>query len=212
MGLLEDVNDYKDATAYWTKRYEVGMGSGIGSRGQLAHYKAEFVNDFIRDHAIGSLIDLGCGDGHIAAMLQVERYLGLDIVPSSIGLCRSQFGNRPDMTFTPISAGSIGNFEHFLSCDLSLSMDVSFHIVDEAEFAAHVRRLCMFTSRYAILYSSRSQETTRSLNGEAPRAHKLHRDIVAAVQTEAPDFRYLGEEPHPYPEESQARFHIFERG
>ena len=32
--------------------------------GELGRAKADFLNNFVRSHAIGSIIEFGCGDGY----------------------------------------------------------------------------------------------------------------------------------------------------
>ncbi len=66
-----------DARAYWENRYRRGGTSGAGSEGALADYKARFVNDFVAEHRIDSVIEFGCGDGRQLEGMRYPRYLGL---------------------------------------------------------------------------------------------------------------------------------------
>jgi hypothetical protein len=63
-----DATGYSSA-AYWEARYRAGGHSGAGSRGRLAAFKADFLNALIRDNAIASAIEFGCGDGGQLALL-----------------------------------------------------------------------------------------------------------------------------------------------
>jgi SAM-dependent methyltransferase len=61
--------------------------SGGGSRGLISEQYCVFVNKFIRDHQVQSIVDLGCGDFAVARQI-VEasgvRYTGIDVVPELI--------------------------------------------------------------------------------------------------------------------------------
>ncbi len=60
--------------------------SGDGSTGRFADAYCEMVADLVQQHAIHSIVDLGCGDFRIGARLAplVPRYRGVDIVPELI--------------------------------------------------------------------------------------------------------------------------------
>ena len=48
---------------YWERRYATGGNSGSGSYGRLSEYKAEFLNSFVEEHQIHSLIDSAVATG-----------------------------------------------------------------------------------------------------------------------------------------------------
>src|SRR5690349_10767553 len=62
---------YRSTSNYWESRYARGGNSGPGSYGRLAAWKAEFLNDFVRDNEVKSVVELGCGDGN---QLRLMRY------------------------------------------------------------------------------------------------------------------------------------------
>jgi thymidylate synthase len=68
-----------DSAKYWNRRYGDGGNSGDGSRGEILSWKAKQINSFISEVRCGYVIDFGCGDGVLASLLKVERYLGLDV-------------------------------------------------------------------------------------------------------------------------------------
>jgi hypothetical protein len=55
---------FRDSQSYWEDRYVSGGTSGPGSYDAQAEYKADFLNRFVRENAIGSVIEFGCGDGN----------------------------------------------------------------------------------------------------------------------------------------------------
>ena len=74
---------------YWERRYARGGDSGAGSYGRLAIFKAEFVNSFVRDHGIRSVIEFGCGDGNQLSLAEYPSYFGLDVSRSAVEACAS---------------------------------------------------------------------------------------------------------------------------
>lgn len=61
--------------------------SGSGSRGRACEQYCDSVIEFIRDHQVKSVADLGCGDFSVGRRI-VEatgvRYIGIDVVPELI--------------------------------------------------------------------------------------------------------------------------------
>lgn len=64
---------------YWEARYSQDGDSGSGSIGRLARFKAEFLNSFVLEHDVGSVIEFGCGDGRQLQLAEYPRYIGLDV-------------------------------------------------------------------------------------------------------------------------------------
>ena len=56
---------------YWQARYASGGDSGNGSKGELALFKARVINDFIESYKPSGVIDFGCGNGDMTAMLDL---------------------------------------------------------------------------------------------------------------------------------------------
>jgi hypothetical protein len=65
---------FKNSAQYWEDRYVNGMTSGSGSYGRLAEFKAEFLNEFVADHKISSIVEFGCGDGAQLALAAYPKY------------------------------------------------------------------------------------------------------------------------------------------
>jgi SAM-dependent methyltransferase len=84
---------------YWESRYRLGMTSGAGSMGELARFKARVLNDFVREHSVESVIELGCGDGLQLALADYPRYVGVDVSRTAIELCRQRFAGDATKTF-----------------------------------------------------------------------------------------------------------------
>jgi hypothetical protein len=49
---------FRSSKSYWERRYRFGGTSGEVSSGQLAAFKAEVLNRFVRDHDIARVIEI----------------------------------------------------------------------------------------------------------------------------------------------------------
>ena len=110
---------------YWEKRYRAGGTSGAGSCGHLAAFKADVINGFVADNAIGDVLDLGCGDGNLLSLLQVPDYVGVDVAPTALACCVARF---PQHRFLPFAA-----LDASMRAELVLSIDVIFHLVEDGD-------------------------------------------------------------------------------
>ena len=68
-----------DSKKYWQERYVKGGNSGAGSYGEFASYKANVINNFVRDNNVETVLELGCGDGNQLALFDIPVYVGQDI-------------------------------------------------------------------------------------------------------------------------------------
>ncbi|MCL2283845.1 MAG: glycosyltransferase family 92 protein [Fibromonadales bacterium] len=64
-----------DSGKYWEERYANGGNSGDGSYNCLAQFKAEILNDFVKEHSVNSAIEFGCGDGSQLSLVKYPKYL-----------------------------------------------------------------------------------------------------------------------------------------
>jgi SAM-dependent methyltransferase len=141
-----------DTATYWEERYRAGQTSGLGSYGDFADFKAEVINSFLLEKKIETVLDLGCGDGHQASLLRVPHYTGFDISPESIRICRDLFKDKENMEF----------FDYFelhklKTYDLTLSLDVIFHLLEDDTFTNYMKALFSHASKYVVIYSSNKE-------------------------------------------------------
>jgi predicted O-methyltransferase YrrM len=149
------------AAPYWDRRYATGGTSGAGSRGAEAEEKVRLVQRVIDEHGVRSVLDLGCGDGYVASRLRVAEYVGYDPAPSALALCRAAMPGRAFVGELPA-----GPF------DLVLSLDVMFHLVDDADYREHIFWLLSLGS-CALVWSTD--------HAERGAKHVLHRKWTADV-------------------------------
>jgi SAM-dependent methyltransferase len=197
---------FPGSQSYWEARYRSGGNSGAGSYGRLAEFKAEFVNAFVRENAIRSVIEFGCGDGHQLTLARYPRYLGFDVSATAVALCRSAHGGDPSKEFRHTSE------YRGERADLVLSLDVIFHLTEDAVFAAYMERLFQSADRFVIIYSS-NMDAPPSTTG----AHVRHRRFGRWVEEHAPEFELRRHVPNPLPyiddehEGSFADFYVYGR-
>lgn len=128
--------------------------SGSGSRGSLAAFKASFINDFVKEKNISSIIDFGCGDLYNASLFNVKEYLGIDIVDHQIPekvLAQSFKTLTTRFDQVELDKGS----------DLVICLDVLYHILkDELEYLkSTLEKIVELSSDYIVIYAQDSRDT-----------------------------------------------------
>jgi predicted O-methyltransferase YrrM len=155
-----------NALGYWERRYGDGGTSGAGSRGQEAIQKVQDVQAVIDRFGAKRILDLGCGDGFIAEQLKVESYTGFDPAPSALKLCRDAMPGRTFKHEMPETLYAPGY-------DLTMSLDVMFHLVDDEDYGHHLGMLLGFTKERALVYATNHEERGA--------AHVRHRRWTADI-------------------------------
>jgi SAM-dependent methyltransferase len=196
---------FRGSADYWQRRYQEGGTSGGGSYGRLARFKADFLNTFVAEHGVTSVLELGCGDGAQVSLAEYPSYLGLDVAPSSVSRCKERFADDPTKMF-----GMYPDDLPTSPVELGLSLDVVYHLVEDRVFETHLRDLFTSSSRWVVIYSS---------NEDRPRAalHVRHRRFTDWVEQNAPGWTLTQHVPNPYPastgreerETSFADFYVF---
>lgn len=196
---------FNGSADYWESRYRKGRDSGSGSYGQLAAFKAETLNRFVRDHAIETVIEFGCGDGAQLSLAEYPRYHGIDVSSAGILRCRARFAGDSTKSFGP--PGSQRDAPY----DLALSLDVVYHLVEASVFEAYMRDLFAAARRFVIVYSSNDDIAV-------PEPHIRHRKFTDWVDANKPEWRLCETIANRYPFDprdpdntSFADFYIFER-
>lgn len=177
--------------AYWDGRYRDGGTSGAGSAGRLALFKAQVLNDFVETHGIASVLELGCGDGSQLELARYPAYVGVDVSPTAIALCRARFAGDPTKRFCESSepAAYAGTY------DLVLSLDVIFHLVEDSVYEAYMLDLQRHAGRFIIIYSSNYNDDPQ--RPWAP--HVRHRAFSALMDRAEDRWQLIEKIDNPYP-------------
>lgn len=139
---------FSGSADYWEKRYASKGNSGSGSYGELAEFKAEILNRFVADNSIQSVIEFGCGDGNQLTLARYPKYIGYDVSPTVLAQCRRKFSADNSKKFFLVSEYS-GE-----KADLSLSLDVIYHLVEDDVFEKYMYMLFGSSNKFVIIYSS----------------------------------------------------------
>lgn len=196
---------------YWDKRYVGGGNSGAGSYDEFAAFKANFLNVFVAENGIESVIEYGCGDGNQLTLAEYPRYLGFDVSERAIEMCRGRFHHRPDMAFRSMDEWD-GDSAH-----CTLSLDVIYHLVEDDVFDDYMARLFDTSERFVVVYSSDTADGASLGHSPALSPHVRHRRFSDWVSEQRPNWKLarIQRNPHAYDVRtgagSFADFYVFER-
>ncbi len=149
---------YPGSSVYWERRYAAGGHSGAGSAGRLAAYKAEWLNCFVEQEHIQSVVEFGCGDGQQLGLARYPEYTGLDIAPSAIARCRRLFAADPAKRFAvydPMRFDLSG-----FQADLAVSLEVIFHLTEDDIYHRYLEHLFACARRRVVIFSSDEPDKT----------------------------------------------------
>jgi hypothetical protein len=195
---------FSGSTTYWERRYDLGGTSGAGSYGDLARYKAEFLNSFTRERGISTVTEFGCGDGNQLSLAEYPAYIGLDISRTAIRLCKERFA--PDITKSFFLYDSSCHIDRtgIFTADMAISLDVVYHLVEDSVFEEYMTHLFEASRKYVVVYA-----TNDELVGTAP--HVRHRKFSSWVELNCPRWRLTDEFCGPPVGGGQADFFVYER-
>jgi hypothetical protein len=194
------------SSVYWDRRYASGGNSGVGSYAFFAEFKAEVLNDFVTTHDVRTVIEFGCGDGNQLRLAKYPSYLGFDVSTAAILRCQEIFRLDQDKSFRLMS--EYGSEK----ADLTLSLDVIYHLVEDQVFEHYILTLFAASSRYVIIYSSDFDGDRREEG-----AHVRHRRFTPWIQRNLQGWALISHLPNRYPyrgdykQGSFAEFFIYER-
>jgi len=137
---------------YWNDRYETGGNSGAGSYSNLAEFKAEILNEFVKKNEIETVIELGSGDGNQLEYFNFPKYLGFDISDFILNKCREKFKGDASKEFYQM------NEIESHSAPLSLSLDVIYHLVEDSVFEIYMNQLFNCSTSFVIIYASNEKD------------------------------------------------------
>ncbi|MEK5029986.1 class I SAM-dependent methyltransferase [Paenibacillus sp. FSL R7-0302] len=197
------MNQAFDYKRYWEQAYQSGETSGRGSYGILAEFKAEVVNGLIQRENIARVIEFGCGDGNQLQYMNYNEYLGVDVSVTSVGLCASRFADDSSKSFMLYTPGLWIN-RGFLQADLTVCLDVLYHITDETDFRNTLRDILHSSTEWVALYT-RLEETENSGVSTIQDRNLFH------YLLEYPEFNVHEIIPQRYPDQSSADFVILRR-
>lgn len=179
---------FSNSEDYWIHRYDRGGNSGGGSYNQLADFKAQVINEFVDQHGVGSVMEFGCGDGNQLQLGEYPSYVGFDVSPKAVAMCQQTFDSDSTKTFK-----LLGDYDGE-TAELTLSLDVIYHLVEDEVFADYMNRLFDSSSTWVIVYSSNDASYDKD-----QAAHVRHRNFTDWVEANKPAWRLQKHIPNKYP-------------
>jgi|TARA_B110000908_G_C10250047_1_gene451410 hypothetical protein len=165
-----------DSQKYWETRYKNKGNSGDGSYGKDANLKSNYINQIIKKYNIKTINDYGHGDGNQLSLINgFETYYGYDVSETIRNLCISKFKDRKKYTF-------IDEPSKFIKCDLSMSLDVIYHIVEEDIYYSYLKTLFNI-GNYVLIYGVDSDKSNMS--------HYKARKFTQYVTNTFPNFELI---------------------
>jgi SAM-dependent methyltransferase len=204
VSLLRQRLAYTDSARFWEQNYAQGQTSGSGSYGILAEGKSRFLNDLVRQRAVRSVIEFGCGDGNQLSLASYPSYVGLDVSRSAIALCQRRFAEDTGKSFFLYDGECFTDRAGVFTADLALSLDVIYHLTEDAVFETYLTHLFAAGQRLVVVYS-----TNRELSGTAP--HVRHRHFTPWVEANCSGWALTGVTRGPSTEQARADFFVYER-
>jgi SAM-dependent methyltransferase len=204
LSLLRQRIGFTSSASFWEKNYYEGNTSGDGSYGGLAQGKAEFLNKFVEENNIRSIIEFGCGDGHQLSLTAYPRYVGLDVSRSAVGLCKRRFTDDQTKSFFLYDGACFVDRAGLFGADLALSLDVIYHLIEDMVFETYMSHLFSAGRRYVVVYS-----TNMVMAGTAP--HVRHRLFCSWVEDNCPRWKLTQVTRGPNSGPARADFFVYEQ-
>lgn len=194
---------------YWENRYINGGNSGAGAYNHLAEFKANVINDFIKNNNITNILEFGCGDGNNLALYSIENYVGVDVSSKAIEICKSKFENDVSKQFFTLDEFILDK-QSLKTSEFVLSLDVIYHLIEDNIFDEYMNNLFNHSSKYIIIYASNFDEVLCS--------HVKHRKFTDWIENNRPTWKLKEFIKNKYPwnhekqdEISFSNFYIFEK-
>jgi hypothetical protein len=193
----KEKKNFKGSANYWEDRYKAEGNSGGGSYEELATFKAEFLNDFVAKNGVKSVIEFGCGDGNQLTIAKYPSYIGLDIAPTAVNMCHRQFKDDKTKSFYIYNTLAFYDNAHVFRCDLSMSLDVLYHLVEKNIFETYLIHLFNSADKYVIIYASDYNQSEEPIH-----QHENRRTFTDFVSKNLKNWKLKERVKNKYPVES----------
>lgn len=189
-----------DSAKYWETRYAMGGNSGAGSYNKIGVFKAEVVNNFVKDNDVKVVMEFGFGDGQQLTRAKYPYYIGLDVSKTIFEKTSERFKDDRAKEFRLYDGHTVDGLES----DLTLSFDVIYHLVEDQVYYDYMEALFAMSTKYVIVYSS-------NIDGWHGAAHVLHRNNSKYIAQTFPDWKFQGSLRNRYPEKTAQDFFFYSK-
>ena len=173
----------------------------FGENDEITRYKAEFLNTFVKEQKINTVLELGCGDGSQLDLINYPQYIGVDLSPEALSICRMNF--EEDLTKCFIEYNLLWDNP---TQDLALSLDAISHFAEDGAFHNYMYDLFKTSHAYIIIYAANHNENTAS--------GLKHRCFTDWINIYAKQWHRVAEKsafPRHLEDKTHSRFHIFKK-
>lgn len=188
---------------YWENRYAAGGNSGEGSYDKLAKFKADFLNKFITTNHINRVVEFGCGDGNQLSLANYPEYIGLDVSSTIIQKIANNFLGDETKSFFLYNADCFQDNLGVVSGDLTLSLDVIYHLIEDDVYQSYMLHLFNSSNKYVIIYSTDFDQLSSQ--------HVKHRKFSDWISKNRKMWKLSEQADNQHPRLSKAKFFVFER-
>ena len=150
--VTSEYNEYE----YWNHRYTRGGNSGGGSYKREGACKIKYINIYIQEAEVSSILDLGCGDGNIIFQIAKENptvnIIALDISDFIINknLKDKEKLGLHNIDFRASDVSDLSLSKEF-KVDCVLCLDVLFHIREDVKFKNIIKNIDNIYNKIAIV-------------------------------------------------------------
>jgi cyclopropane fatty-acyl-phospholipid synthase-like methyltransferase len=193
--LYSKSREFPGSRAYWEKRYADGGNSGAGSYNRFANFKAEIINNFVKNNNIQTVIEFGCGDGNQLSLARYPKYTGFDVSKTAVKLCKNRFKSDITKDFLLLN-----EYTNAYRAELVLSLDVIYHLVEDKIFEEHIYLLFQTSTRFVIIYAY-------DFDGKQEN-HERPRKFTKYIEEKVKGWNILEHIPNKYPS-TRTDFYIY---
>ena len=201
---------FPGSTQYWQNRYIKGGNSGAGSYNELAKMKAETINQFVITNNIQQVIEFGCGDGNQLSLYEFNGYIGLDVSSHVVERCIERFKDDKTKSFMLYNSEAFCDNHQILLADLTLSIDVIYHLVEDQVFRNYMTHLFYASKKYVLIYASNFDTEQRF--------HEKNRHFTLWIDDHLKDWKLIEKIENPFSYEfnnrkktSKADFYVYKK-
>lgn len=152
-----------------------------------------------------SMTDFGCGDGNQLSLLECPVYVGLDVSKFALVRCMRLFASDSSKSFFLYNPELFIDRKGIFRSELALSLDVIFHLVEDATYESYMDQLFDAAEKYVIVYSSNGSNSI----GEPH--YTRHRPFVNWVNEHKVNWELVASPEHPFSNMTKSSFFIFGR-
>ena len=149
-------------------------------------------------------MEFGCGDGNQLSYYKIKKYIGIDVSETAISICEDKYkyDNRKEfITYNDYKTQK----DEIKNADLTLSIDVIFHLVEDYVFKEYITELFKRSNNYVIIYSTNFNKKYKS-------PHQLDREFISYIQMNINNFNLVKKVNNPYKgDKTMSDFYIYKK-